>query len=463
MRTVRQICTFTLLVLTSIGTAAAQAEKPTRQAIVQYNAQCKAGDVKADFVNEFGTDFTALDLSRVDFSGPHAYRKESNLSEVDFSDANLKGAQFGASQCARAKFNNADLSDAEFVTANLRDVNLTGAKLKGTRFYQTDLSGAVAEGADFSSADITGSDFVGAKLSDSTFAGAQSEYWWSDFSRAELRGVDFSGTQLPGAKFRGADLTGANFSGCKLDEADFTGANLSGVTFEGACVRAAIFDDVTGLDDAALASLRKDARRWQFDAENNMKAFLNSPLFPLLLVIAIPPLAIIARRVFSARGTSEEHEKPGLRGLQFRISTIMLITLVAAIAVFLGIWSEIALCSFCMVSAFYLMVGGSVYNSALRKPGIVLLVAALIYAAVNVGLFVLMVATDPFAIFGLIFMGLATIVMPMTAFIAGGVFIVRTAAVQKQFPWMSASGYGLWMLGIAFANFAVIFVAMASV
>src|SRR5689334_7854079 len=113
----------TSLWLCALGGFAFAAEKPTREAIIAYNDECKAAGVRADFIAKFGRDFAGLDLHDVDFAGPHAVGKESNLREANFRGANLRGAFFGAAVLERASFREADLRDAKFVTANLQYVN----------------------------------------------------------------------------------------------------------------------------------------------------------------------------------------------------------------------------------------------------------------------------------------------------------------------------------------------------
>ena len=58
--------------------------KPTREQIIALGEQCKQQKTRMDLVKEFGTDFSGLDLSRVDFRGNYYVNNETNLRNADF-------------------------------------------------------------------------------------------------------------------------------------------------------------------------------------------------------------------------------------------------------------------------------------------------------------------------------------------------------------------------------------------
>ncbi len=432
------------LSLLFFATASALAEKPTRAAIIAYNTQCKTSEKRANFIGKFGADFSNLDLSGVDFKGHYSVGANTNLLAADFTGANLRGAEFGNAVLDNASFANADLTDASFITASLKQVELRGTRLNGTKFYQSDLAGIEAEDADFSPADITGSSFAEANLKGALFSGAKSEYWWCDFHGADLKGAKLHAVKLSGANFSGANLVDADLSSCQLEQADFTGATLRGAKFDGANVKAAIFDSVIGLDSQTLNSLRKQAARWHFDATNGTKAFLDSWWFALCLVIAFPPIAIILRRICGSTRSSESVVESSRR-FQFRISTLLLTTLLVALFLGVGMWSGTGLYSLTMVTAGYMMVGQIAYGTAeCRRVATVLSITAFLYAAINLGVFVAVVMFDPFELLAIGFMVVAVLIGPIVMFIVGSIslFIVknRMGDLRHNLLWATTSG-----------------------
>jgi len=60
----------TVVFLFFIGPLIVLAERPTRQQVQVYATACINNEQKADFIRKFGTDFSGLDLSGIDFRGP---------------------------------------------------------------------------------------------------------------------------------------------------------------------------------------------------------------------------------------------------------------------------------------------------------------------------------------------------------------------------------------------------------
>ena len=281
----------------ALATAAAPClAKPTREQIIASADRCKAEMKRLDLVAEYGTDFSALDLSGVDFRGHYAVGYEPNLRGADFSNCNLQGARFGAAVLDDANLTGANLEEATFITASLTRATLLRVRLKGTSFYQTRLSGARLTGADLSSANITGSDFAGADLSGATLSGAQSDYWWNDFSRANLTAAKLSGLKLNGANFRGATLRSADLSGAQLIQADFTEADLTETSLLDANVKSAVFRNAHGLADAELDRLEARAHRWKFESKAAVDRFIDGMYFPAYAAVVVA-LACLSFRV----------------------------------------------------------------------------------------------------------------------------------------------------------------------
>ena len=440
------------------ATLFALAEKPTREAIIAYNDQCEQAGEAADFIARFGTEFSDLDLSGVSFRGAHTVGMESNLRGADFTGANLRGADFGAAICDGVIFRDANLQDASFVTASLRGVELRGAVLDGTSIYQSDLDDARAEGVDFSGASITGSHFPGAKLSGSTFAGANSEYWWCNFARADLANADLHGVALNGASFRHANLAGADLSNCQLEEADFTGADLPNTRFDGAQVKAAIFRDVRGMNKAELVKLRSQAGRSMFELTRGTKAFFDSLAFPIVLLIGIPVAAVIVRALAGRKRADPANESP--RRFQFSLGSLLLLTLIAATFVGVGMWSGTGLYSLTMVCAFYLMVAQIIWDKKYRRLASGMLAAALLYPVANVLMFF---CAGPYGILDLAFILAAIFICPLLLLAAGESIAISHGLRHGRCPWLVGIGFGVWMLGIGFANMWIIGQVLASV
>lgn len=278
--------------------ASVVATPPTRDAITEYSMRCAAERVRADFIAQFGTDFSGLDLSGVDFRGYHYVGFSPILSRADFSGADLTGASFGSARLNAADFTGANLSGASFVTADLTGAVLIDTKLDGTIFQECDLSDTHMPRANLSKTRISGTCFARAQLVEATISGAENEYWWSDFRGADLSGADLSGMDLRGARFAGATLRSVRLAGANLQQADFRGADLEGTDLTAIEIDAAIFDNVRGLDAATVHSLRDRAQRWKFDLSVAVSGFLTIAYLPTYLAIV---LAVIVFSALAAR------------------------------------------------------------------------------------------------------------------------------------------------------------------
>src|SRR5262245_29902889 len=78
-----------LAILGSLAWNDACIAKPTREQIVALADQCKQYKIQMDLVKEFGTDFSGLDLSGVDFRGCHYAYYETILRNANFRGCNL--------------------------------------------------------------------------------------------------------------------------------------------------------------------------------------------------------------------------------------------------------------------------------------------------------------------------------------------------------------------------------------
>jgi len=261
--------------------------KATREQIAAFSERCKNEKKRADFIAEFGNDFTGLDLSRIDFRGHHYVNHESNLRNADFSNCNLQGAEFGAAVLDGAAFTDANLEQSSFVTASLKNTTFTRVNFGGTRFYQSDLSGAKLIAADLSSANITGSNFSEADLTDANLSGASNEYSHSDFRFANLTKANLSGLNLYEARFQNAVLRSCDLSRTRLIQANFTAADLTGANFNDADVKSAVFRDALGLSDAERARLEGQALRWKYELKTSINSLLKSMYFPAYAAVIL--------------------------------------------------------------------------------------------------------------------------------------------------------------------------------
>jgi uncharacterized protein YjbI with pentapeptide repeats len=412
-----------------------------------------------DLIGKFGSGFSGLDLSGVDFRGAHTVGLETNLRGADFTNANLQDARFGAAVLDGADFTGADLRDASFVTASLRGVILEDVNVQGTGFYQSDLSQAKMANIDLSQSDITGSSFPGADLSGSILAGAKNEYWGLEIQGADLSNADLQGSMLSGAGFQRADLRSADLSDCQLEQADFTGAHLQGANLDNVQVEAAVFRNVQGLGDTEKRKLTRAARRWSFDLKTATTAFLNSPAFPVFLLLGVPLVAAVTW----VAGWQRKAAPDSTAGFQFSLSSMWLWTTVICGFIGVGLWSSTAAFSYAMVCAFYMMVAEIIIGRASRKLAAGLLAAALVYAAMNVAVYAVVISADPFALFDWGFMIAAVLLGPLLALGGAVTFAIVVARSKTRFAGLALIGFCIWIVGVGFANLWVIATAAASV
>jgi uncharacterized protein YjbI with pentapeptide repeats len=301
--------------------------KPTREQIVALAEQCQQQKTRMDLVKEFGTDFTELDLSGVDFRGYYYVNNETILRNADLRGCNLAGAKFGSAILDGSDFTGASLKNADFVTASLRRAILVDVNLAGTRLYQSDLSGAKLTNADLSQADITGSKFAAADLAHATISGAKNEYWWSDFSSANLTDANLAGMQLTGARFENSVLRRANLVEANLHQCDFMGADLTGADFEGANVDAAVFRDSRGLSANDRQRLETLARRPLFELKAGTVEFLKAMHFLayLAIVMALAGMSIRAFRLPNTPGAVQVAAGVNVLALLPAIASIILL------------------------------------------------------------------------------------------------------------------------------------------
>jgi len=287
-----------LFVTIGLVTTNVLGEKPTREQIVRLSQTCKEQQERMDLVAEFGSDFSGLDLSAVDFRGYYAVGYETNIRNANFSNCSLRDAKFGSAILDGSDFTGADLDGATFITASLRETVLQDVSLHGTKFYQSDLSGANLANVDLSAADITGSDFTGANLSNANLSGAKNEYWWNSFRNADLTSTNLSGLPLNGAQFQNATLRSADLSNCELVQADFSDANLTDTSFKNARVDSAVFRGTSGLDADTKKNLEQQAQRWKFELKAGVTRLLTAAYFPtyLLVIVAVAGLSLPAVR-----------------------------------------------------------------------------------------------------------------------------------------------------------------------
>jgi uncharacterized protein YjbI with pentapeptide repeats len=428
-------------------------EKPTREAIVAYNDACKTAGVQADFIAKFGSDFAGLDLHDVDFSGPHAVGKESILRDANFRGANLRGANFGAAQLERASFREADLRDAQFVTANLSNVNLVGAQLAGATIRESKLSHANAAGVDFAGVDLSGCDFPFADLREAKFAGATNDYW-SDFTNANLASADLTGFRASAAQFYKANLRGANFTRADIRMADFHDAELEGAVFDGAQLSLADFRHARGLSEAQRRELLRKSGIVAWERIRMVAAFLDSPWFPLLLVVVLPALGWLYRQL--THGADAAAHADGEPRFQFTLANLLTAMFIVAALIGTALWSLVGLYSLVMVLAGYAMVHAVLYDQTHRPSAKRLLGVALGYVAANVvvGLTLSWISWEV-SVICLVFLGI--IIGPLSTMVGGTLWASQT----NKLPTAATIGFIVWLIGAGFANLWALATLMA--
>lgn len=109
--------------------------------------------------------------------------------------------------------------------------------------------------------------------------------------------------------------------------------------------------------------------------------------------------------------------------------------------------------------SFSMMLVGIARSNAphIRSAGLVL--AGILYAALNIGLFVFMVSVDSFKIFELAYILSVGFVAPALMIIT----LVVVARIYKQLGWLSIVGCAIWIGCVSFSHLWLIAAASAGV
>ncbi|MBH8555663.1 pentapeptide repeat-containing protein [Nostocaceae cyanobacterium CENA357] len=158
-------------------------------------------------------NFTDANLSRVIMTGSDLSR--ATLNRANLSNARLVGANLSSTQLVSADLQNAVLENASLTGADLGDAKLNEANLYGAR-----LGRVIAIGTQLSSANLTKTDWQGSDLSG------------ADLERANLSNANLSATRLTGATLRSAKMENANLRNADLSLVDLRGANVAGADFQ---------------------------------------------------------------------------------------------------------------------------------------------------------------------------------------------------------------------------------------
>ena len=211
--------------------------------------------------------------------------RDTDLSQLDFTDADLSAACFEECMLIDAKLTGTCFDSARFVrcrfirlrmaNCDLRDAVLTdcsfaddqgysGAQFAFTRLEQTRFSGCDLSFASFDRSNLFGLDMERCNLRGAAFAkvdfgrtfGSKLTKWagklrscnleLTDMIDIRMPDCDLSGSKLREAVLEGADLEGADLRGCDLVQALTAGARLARADMRGA--------DLAGLDLTKLGS-----------------------------------------------------------------------------------------------------------------------------------------------------------------------------------------------------------------
>lgn len=171
-------------------------------------------------------DFTSADLSFVNL-------ESSVFSGATLKEANLQSANLqGSGTTTAAEMTAADLSFANLQQTQLNNVNftnayLTGANLQHLTLYGTTFANALLAEANFQGAVLQGVSFYGATAENANFTGA------SLAATNTGAQVDFSCSQLGGANFTSATVSGTTFQSAVMPPASQCCAQTSGGTYCG--------------------------------------------------------------------------------------------------------------------------------------------------------------------------------------------------------------------------------------
>jgi uncharacterized protein YjbI with pentapeptide repeats len=132
-----------ILAVTSVCAAELHA-KPTREQVIEFLDEWRSRPFteeeekikwdereKVNLSERFGTDFSGLDLSKIDFRIKDRGRV---LSNIDFSFCNMRGVALSWSELVNCNFANADLTDVDFYYCELANSNFAHARLDRTQF-----------------------------------------------------------------------------------------------------------------------------------------------------------------------------------------------------------------------------------------------------------------------------------------------------------------------------------------
>ncbi|WP_380180335.1 DUF2169 domain-containing protein [Kalamiella sp. sgz302252] len=270
-----------------------------------------------------GGDFSAMDLTGVDFSGMDLSGgnfSKALLECADLSGCKLDGANFTEAILARADLRNASLRGCDFTKASLAlaqcgRTNFSGSRLKETQmesalFTECDFSQAIMETLllrntgfsqccflqarldsclfmeltlpqpNFSQATLHKTTFIKCELQAAIFSEAQLDGCSLIESKADnacfnsavlktcavvaessLAGADFSGATLSESNLRQTLLTDASFELAKLENSDLSEARCDNASFIHACLAGSLF-------------IRTDFRGADFTDANLMEALL---------------------------------------------------------------------------------------------------------------------------------------------------------------------------------------------
>lgn len=264
-------------------------KKPTREKIIEFldeyrnkplsEEEKKVGWDKrelVDLVARFGTDFTELDLNSVDFD----LKNRKVLAQgADFSHSNMQDAQFDGAVLRGCRFVGTNLSRALIRCCECQNADFSDSILEGTRFPYPEMQNVKFANLDATSCTFFGIDFSGSDISGTNFSGVVFDYS-TKFNRTNATGTNFSGADLEETDFISTNLKNADFSGTNLKTAVFSKSNLEGCNFSGAVLYGALFEDVEGINEAQIKSLKSRSMRWFYDLTVSTWSVMESLFYP---------------------------------------------------------------------------------------------------------------------------------------------------------------------------------------
>lgn len=300
----RSVAIFVLGVCLAVEASCLADEKPTRTQIIGFledyrerhplseNEKTLAVQdrEKVDLVKRFGTDFSGLNLSGIDF---RILERGVILSGVDFSGCDMQGVFFYGSVMNDCDFSQADLIGAGFWFCEFENANFDRVKLHQTKFAYTKLKNSVFARLDASTSKFESVRFVESNLTGTNFSGAGFEHG-KRFTDSDLSGAAFWGANLRFADFHGAVLKNVDFSHADLTLVDLTDADIEGVNFHGANLKHADFSAAKGIDETKRKALEKLTGRWWYDLKTEVYGFLCVVYLPGFVAVVIAVLIFTA-------------------------------------------------------------------------------------------------------------------------------------------------------------------------